>query len=219
MERHFERSLEELITLLREMSSEVVRAFDAASRGLLERDAAGANDVFEIEKNIDALEVSLDEKILDFIALHQPVATDLRFVLSLQDAVVDLERIGDHLTNIAQSSISLAMLRSEPDLLALPEMLPLARKMVVDSLEAFTRRDAEIARRTMALDDRMDEFNRNVARDVIKAVKADRELIETGLEIIRISKNLERIGDLSANIAEDALFIVEGKVVRHQPQG
>jgi len=219
MERHFEKSLEELITLLREMSTEVVRAFDAATKGLLERDATGANDVFEIEKSIDALEVSLDEKILDFIALHQPVATDLRFILSLQDAVVDLERIGDHLTNIAQSSISLSMLRSEPDLLALPEMLPLARKMVVDSLEAFIRRDPEIARRTMAMDDRMDEANRNVARDVIKAVKADRELIETGLDIIRISKNLERIGDLSANIAEDALFIVEGKVVRHQPQG
>ena len=219
MERHFEKSLEELITLLREMSTEVLLSFDAAARGVIERDATGANDVFEIEKRIDSLEVALDEKILDFIALNQPVATDLRFVLSLQDAVVDLERIGDHLTNIAQSSISLSMLRSAPDLLDLPEMLPLARKMVVDSLEAFIRRDSEIARKTMAMDDRIDEYNRNVARDVIKAVKADRELIETGLDIIRISKNLERIGDLSANIAEDALFIVDGKVARHQPQG
>jgi len=219
MERHFERSLQELIDLLRAMSSEVLLAMDIAAKGLIDRDPAQSNSVFEIEKHIDAMEVNLDEKILDFIALHQPVATDLRFVLSLQDAVVDLERIGDHCTNIAQSSISLSMLRQEPDLLMLPEMIPLARTMVKDSVESFLQRDPHLARRTMGLDDHMDELNRGIAREVIRAVKEDRELVETGLDIIRISKNFERIGDLSANIAEDALFIVEGKLARHQPQG
>lgn len=219
MERHFERSLQDLLAQLALMTAEVTRSLDAASQGLILRDASLCHAVFEYEKTIDSMEVSLDEMILDFIALHQPVATDLRFILSLQDAVVDLERIGDHCTNIAQSAVTLSMLRQPAALLDLPEMLPLARTMLHDSMEAFRSRNTGLARRTMGLDDRMDEYNRSVARSVIRAVKEDRELIETCLEILRISKNLERIGDLSANIAEDAIFIAEGKVVRHQPQG
>lgn len=218
MERHFERSLDELVAHLRGMTEQVLASFDAAAKGLLERDASLCNSVFETEKIVDAMEISMNEKVLDFIALNQPVATDLRFILSLQDAVVDLERIGDHCVNIAQSAITLSMLRSEPDLLTLPEMIPLARTMLADAVESFLARDPSLARHTLALDDRMDEFNRNLAREVIRAIKEDRELIETGLELTRISKNLERIGDLSTNVAEDALFIVEGKVARHQPQ-
>lgn len=218
MERHFERALDELVAHLNEMTEKVLDSFDAAAAGLLDRDASECNAAFEIEKETDRMEVSLNERVLDFIALQQPVATDLRFVLSLQDAVVDLERIGDHCANIAQSAISLSMLRSDPNLLALPEMIPLARTMLKDAIQSFLLRDPGLARRTMALDDRMDEYNRNLARDVIRSIKEDRELIETALEIMRISKNLERIGDLSTNIAEDAVFIAEGRIARHRPQ-
>lgn len=218
MERHFERSLDELVNDLRSMTDQVVASFDAAASGLLERDPSLCNTVFEIEKASDQMEVAIHEKVLDFIALQQPVAVDLRFVLSLQDAVVDLERIGDHCTNVAQSAITLSMLRSTPDLLAIPEMIPLARTMLLDAIQSFLTRDTALARRTMAMDDRMDEYNRNLSRDVIKAIKEDRELVETALEITRISKNLERIADLSTNIAEDALFIAEGRIARHKPQ-
>lgn len=219
MERHFERSLEDLVNAARNMGGDVLRSLDAAILALVEREPSHGNLVFEIEKSIDADEILLDEKILDFIALHQPVASDLRFVLALQDAVIGLERIGDHCTNIAQSSISLSMLRTAPDLGSIPEMLPLAKKMVKDSLDAFLARNPHLARTTIAIDDRVDELNRTVAREVIRAVKEDRQLVETGLDIIRIAKNLERICDLSANIAEDALFAVEGKPSRHQAQG
>lgn len=218
MERHFERTLDELVADLRTMTDMVVESLDAASSGLLDRDASHCNAVFDIEKTTDTMEVSINEKLLDFIALQQPVAVDLRFALSLQDTVVDLERIGDHCANIAQSAISLSMLRTSPELLALPEMFPLARTMLLESVQSFLTRDTVLARKVLAMDDRMDEFNRNLARDVIHAIKEDRELVETALEIMRISKNLERIGDLSTNIAEDALFTAEGKIARHQPQ-
>ncbi|HNY32354.1 MAG TPA: phosphate signaling complex protein PhoU [Fibrobacteria bacterium] len=218
MERHFEKNLEELKTGLREMADRAVEALDAAIRTLVEADPTLAEGTFAREKEIDADELRMESMILDFIALHQPVAGDLRLVFSMQDAVVDLERIGDHATNIAQSAVTLCRLRQRPDLLRLPEMAELARKMLQDSVRSFVFRDPELARRTIALDDRLDEWNRNMARLVIQAVKEDRELIETGLDLIRISKNLERVGDLSANIAEDAVFLVEAKVARHQEE-
>jgi len=216
MERHFEKQLEELKNSLQSMAERVLDALDAAQRTLTEFDASLADGVFSREKEIDADEIRLESMIIDFIALHQPVAGDLRMVFSMQDAVVDLERIGDHATNVAQSAVTLSGLRNRPDLHHLVEMSELARRMVRDSVNSFIHRDPEMARRTIALDDRLDHLNRDMARLVIQAVKEDRELIETGLDLIRISKNLERVGDLSANIAEDTIFLVEAKVARHQ---
>ncbi len=216
MERHFEKNLEELKAGLQAMSDRVMEALEAAHRCLADLDPSLADGVFSREKEIDIDENRLEAMILDFIALHQPVASDLRLVFAMQDAVVDLERIGDHATNIAQSAVTLSGLRAAPDLLHLPEMSLLAQQMVRDSVLSFVRRDPEMARRTIALDDKLDHLNRDVARLVINAVKEDRELVETGLDIIRISKNYERIGDLSANIAEDALFLVEARTARHQ---
>ena len=111
----------------------------------------------------------------------------------------------------------LSGLRNPPDLLKLPEMAVQARSMVADSVLSFLTRDPDLARRTIARDDRMDELNREMTRLVIAAIKEDRELVETGLELIRISKNLERMADLSANIAEDTVFLVEARSARHQP--
>ena len=216
MERHFEKQLEELKASLQAMAGRVLDALDAAQRTLTEFDASLADGVFSREKEIDADEIRLEGMIIDFIALHQPVAGDLRMVFSMQDAVVDLERIGDHATNIAQSAVTISGLRNRPALHHLVEMSELARRMVRDSVNSFIHRDAEMARRTIASDDRLDHLNRDMARLVIQAVKEDRELIETGLDLIRISKNLERVGDLSANIAEDTIFLVEAKVARHQ---
>lgn len=215
MERHFEKNLDELKSGLQTMSERALDALDCAVRALVEADPSQADGAFSREKEIDADEIRLEEMLIDFIALHQPVAGDLRMAFSLQDAVVDLERIGDHATNIAQSAVTLCRLRQRPELLRLPEMAELAHRMLRDAVNSFVYRDPEMARRTIALDDKLDEMNRDMARLVIQAVKEDRELVETGLDLIRISKNLERIGDLSANIAEDALFLVEAKMVRH----
>ena len=218
MERHFEKSLEELRSALATMASHVGEVLEAAEQSLLDNDASQADGVFSGEKQIDQDQNTLDEMILDFIALHQPVAGDLRAVLAGQDVVVDLERMGDHAVNIAESAVRLAGLRQPPDLLNLPEMCKLARSMSADAVRSFLTRDVELARRTISRDDRMDELNREMTRMVIKAIKDDRELVETGLELIRVSKNLERVGDLSANIAEDTVFLVEARTARHQSE-
>ncbi len=218
MERHFEKNIEELRSGLQTMAQRALDGLDSAIRTLVEGDPSLADVAFAREKEIDADEIRLESMIIDFIALHQPVAGDLRMVFAMQDAVVDLERIGDHATNIAQSAITLCRLRQRPDILHLQEMAELAHRMLHDAVNSFIHRNPELARRTIAMDDRLDELNRNMARLVIQAVKDDRELIETGLDLIRISKNLERVGDLSANIAEDALFLVEAKTARHQEQ-
>jgi phosphate transport system protein len=216
MERHFEKSLEELLAVLSQMAAHVDGVLECAEESLNNHDASQAEGVFIGEKEIDLDQNKLDEMILDFIALNQPVAGDLRQVLSAQDVVVDLERIGDHAVNIAESSVRLSGLRTPPDLLKLPEMAILARSMVADSVKSFLVRDPDLARRTIARDDRMDALNREMTRMVIAAIKEDRELVETGLELIRISKNLERMADLSANIAEDTVFLVEARTARHQ---
>lgn len=218
MERHFEKNIEDLRSGLQAMAQRALDGLDSAIRTLVEGDPSLADVAFAREKEIDADEIRLESMIIDFIALHQPVASDLRMVFAMQDAVVDLERIGDHATNIAQSAISLSRLRQRPDPLHLPEMAELAHRMLHDAVNSFLHRNPELARRTIAMDDKLDELNRNMARLIIQAVKEDRELIETGLDLIRISKNLERVGDLSANIAEDALFLVEAKTARHQEQ-
>lgn len=217
MERHFEKSLEELLAALSGMAAHVDEVLESAANGLNNHDASQAEGVFSGEKEIDIDQNKLDVMILDFIALHQPVASDLRQLLSAQDIVVDLERIGDHAVNIAESAVRLSGLRTPPDLLKLPEMALQARSMVADAVKSFLVRDPDLARRTIARDDRMDALNREMTRMVIAAIKEDRELVETGLELIRISKNLERMADLSANIAEDTVFLVEARTARHQP--
>jgi phosphate transport system protein len=216
MERHFEKSLEELREALLRMAERVDSVLQSAQECLVDGDASLADGVFSGEKEIDQDQNFIEEMILDFIALHQPVAGDLRAVLAAQDVVVDLERIGDHAVNIAESAVRLAGLRQPPDLLKLPEMAGLARTMVSDAVQSFRTRNVEVARRTIATDDRMDALNREMTRLVIEAIKEDRQLVETGLELIRVSKNLERVGDLSANVAEDTLFLVEARSARHQ---
>jgi len=216
MERHFEKSLEELLAVLSGMADHVANVLEAAEVSLVKRDPSLADGVFSGEKEIDSDQNRLDWMIMDFIALQQPVASDLRMLMSTQDVVVDLERIGDHAVNITESSVRLSGLRQAPDLLKLPEMATIARSMVADAVHSFLVRDAELAHRIIASDDRMDELNREMTRLVIGAIKEDRQLVETGLELIRVSKNLERIGDLSANIAEDTVFLVEARTARHR---
>jgi phosphate transport system protein len=216
MERHFEKSLEELLAVLSGMAEHVDKVLEAAESSLIKSDPALAEGVFSGENDIDADQNRLDWMILDFIALQQPVASDLRMLMSTQDVVVDLERIGDHAVNIAESSVRLSGLRQAPDLLKLPEMAAIARSMVADAVRSFLVRDADLAHRIIASDDRMDELNRDMTRLVISAIKEDRQLVETGLELIRISKNLERVADLSANIAEDTVFLVEARTARHR---
>ncbi|MEN9353170.1 MAG: phosphate signaling complex protein PhoU [Fibrobacterota bacterium] len=215
MERHFEKQLEFIMAEVRRMADIVGDAFEAATSGLSERDPVMASRAFESEKQVNELELELDNQIVEFFALQHPVATDLRFMLATQKVVNDLERLSDHCVNVAQSAISLANLNRGPSLSELPDMIEGCRIMLRDSVRSFLTRDVKLANEVLERDDRVDGLNRLVVRHVIDLVKAEKANIEIGLDIIRISRNLERIGDLCCNFAEETVFLVEGRNIKH----
>lgn len=215
MERYFEKQLDFIMAEVQRMADITTDAFEAAASGLTERDAVKASRAFESEKRVNDLELELDSLIVDYFALQHPVATDLRFVLAAQKVVNDLERLSDHCVNVAQSAIALANLNRSPGLSELPEMVDGCRGMLKDSINAFLTRNVALANEVLERDDRVDGLNRLVVRHVIDLVKSDKASIEIGLDIIRISRNLERIGDLCCNFAEEAVFLVEGRNIKH----
>jgi phosphate transport system protein len=147
--------------------------------------------------------------------LHQPVAVDLRFLLAILKINNDLERAGDHCVNIAQSAITCGVGPDGLPNLALPQMITLANSMFRDACHSFFTKDLQIARTVLESDDSLDEFNRTNMREAIGMVKSGELPLESALELLRISRNLERIGDLSTNIAEEVIFHVKAKVVKH----
>lgn len=216
MERHFEKELKHLRSLMEKMGNAVKESLHLSTRALLERDKDVAESAFQLERDINAMEMEIDHLVADFFALFQPVATDLRFLLAVQKINNDLERAGDHCVNIAQSAVTCASLApAGPGLLDIPNMVTIARNMLSDALESFMSQNPKLARTVLETDDQIDELNRSMTRQVIQQVKNDPSSIEVGLELLRVSKNLERVADLSTNIAEEVIFHVQARVVKH----
>lgn len=215
MERHFEKEMNSLKATLERMSGLVQESLESATRALLEGDTALAEKAFLNERTINNLEIEIDHAVADFFALFQPVAIDLRFMLAIQKVNNDMERIGDHCVNIAQSAISFAGYRQKSALLDLPKMVSIGRAMLHDACESFFSKNLQLARTVLETDDIIDEMNRANTREAIQLVKNDKTSIEMALELLRISRNLERIGDLSTNIAEEVIFHVQARVVKH----
>jgi phosphate transport system protein len=215
MERKFERDLEDLKTALAKMGSLAEESLDIALKAMLESDSAVVQRVSAVEEKINQREMEIDTVIVDLLALNQPVAGDLRLILAAQKINSDLERIGDHAVNIAESVLTLHKL---PDV-EIPEelykMVGIARTMLNQALDSFILVDTSLAITVLRTDDRIDDLNRLMAQQVIVQVKNNELSIEGGLELIRISRNLERIADLSTNIAEDVIFESEARVVKH----
>jgi phosphate transport system protein len=215
MERHFEKELNNLKTTLEKMSRLSQESLAYATRALLEEDKTLAEKTFANERMINNLEIDIDHGVADFFALFQPVAIDLRFMLAIQKINNDLERPGAHCINIAQSSISVAGFQQKTGLLELPKMVAIGQGMLHDACESFFTKNLQLARTVLETDDIIDELNRANTREAINLVKADKTSIEMALELMRISRNLERIGDLSTNIAEEVIFHVQARVVKH----
>jgi phosphate transport system protein len=215
MERHFEKELNNLKGTLERMARLSEESLLYSTRALLEEDKALAEKCFSNERMINNLEIDIDHGVADFFALFQPVAIDLRFMLAIQKINNDLERIGDHCINIAQSAISLAGFRQKNGLLELPKMIAVGQAMLHDACESFFTKNLQLARTVLETDDIIDELNRANTREAIQLVKTDKTSIEMALELLRISRNLERIGDLSTNIAEEVIFHVQARVVKH----
>ncbi|MCX7984529.1 MAG: phosphate signaling complex protein PhoU [Bacteroidetes bacterium] len=216
MQRHFQKELESLKTLLIKMGSLVEENFRNALQAVQHVDSERANAVIVADKRIDALELEIDNAILDLLALQQPVARDLRLIIASQKINNDLERISDHAVNIAQAALNLVhrstALNEFPEI---NEMANHTRRMLKDALDSFILLDVSLARAVLLSDDRIDELNKNVTRHVIHLVKENPLLIEAALECSRVSRNIERVADLSTNIAEEVIFFAQARIVKH----
>lgn len=215
MQRHFEKELESLKTNLIKMASLVEESIGLSIRALLNQDPELAKKVIEGDGRINSLELEIDNAIVDLLALQQPVAIDLRLILAAAKINNDLERIGDHAVNIAQSALAVCETRPDEPLLELPRMAEITQKMLRDALDSFIHNDPQMSKTVLSTDDIVDELNRMMDHEVIDLMRKDPNLIEGGLQLIRVSKNLERVADLATNIAEEVIFITEAQFVKH----
>lgn len=213
--KHLQRDLDHLKKEILTVGSLVEQAMEKAERVLSHRVASLADEVAAGDKEIDRREVEVEESCLKILALHQPVAADLRFIIAVLKVNNDLERMGDLTKNMARRAASLV---DGPALECAPELNRMAaevRMMLSMSLDSLVRTDVAIARKVLDMDDSVDEANRDMFIQVREALEKNAEDTYRGIQAISISRNLERIGDLATNIAEDVIFMVEGELVRH----
>ena len=216
--RHFHDELSHVKVRLLTMSGEAEAALGRAVEALLERDGEKARRVIAGDRVIDSMEVEIEEQCINLLALQQPMARDLRMLTSALKIANDLERVGDHAVNIAQSTERLTQARPitpEPEIV---EMARLARDMLSDALEAFIRGDANAGREVCLRDDKVDALHRSVFRILLTHMMEDPHTISTGMELFLVSRNLERVADLATNIGEDVVFLVEGKSIKHHAE-
>ena len=213
--RHFQEELDRLKATLLEMANLAEESVDASVEALLERDAAKAAAVLEADDRIDALELRIDDMVTHLLALQAPVAGDLRLIIMALKTSSALERVGDHAVNIAQAAqflIEAAPARTLPEI---EEMVRLATDMLNDALDAFVRRDTALAREVRERDDRVDRLHESVFRILLTHMMEDPRRIGAGMDMLLVSRNLERIADLATNIAEDVVYMVEGRQIKH----
>jgi phosphate transport system protein len=218
MERHFQQELEGVKTTLIKMGSVVEENFTNALKAVLERNEVLAKKVIDSDDRVNTLEIEIDNAIIDMLALQQPVASDLRFIIATQMINNDLERIGDHAVNIAESALTLQRCKKLDSLLEIPQMVAATKLMLRYALDSFILLDPKMARTVLETDDQVDEWNRSMTTKVIELLKGDKQMIEPGLALIRISQNLERVADMSTNIAEEVIFHTQALVVKHHAE-
>lgn len=216
MSHHLRIEVEKLKKRLLVISALVEESVQQAVQAVQERDEARATDVIIADTQIDSREVDLEEECLKVLALHQPVASDLRFIVMVMKINNDLERIGDLAVNIAERAHYLAV--HEP--VAFPgEMMRMAeitREMLRNCLDALINLDPAVAKEVLALDTRVDDINRQMYSLVTQAIRKKPEQMETQLQLLSVSRYLERIADHATNISEDVLYMSTGEIVRHQ---
>ena len=214
MKRHFDQDLQELRTKILEMGGVCEEMIQQAVRVLTQRDESYKKKVEANEWRVNDLHIEIDEMALRLIALHQPAAGDLRLLAAALKINSDLERIGDQAVNIAETSVYLCQ-QPKMALGDIPRMVELAAEMVRDSLDAFSRSDVELARAVIAKDDEEDRLKSQTFTELMRLMQSDASKIQGGMDVILIARNLERIADHATNIAEDVVFMVLGKDIRH----
>ena len=214
---HFREELEALQGRLLEMGGLAEERVRMAVQGLTARDTALTEKVMRGDEPINALHIEVDDRCIRLLALHQPMATDLRAVVAAVKINTDLERVGDLAVNIAEAAKRYAIHPPVKKLVDIPQMGDIAQAMLRDALDAYVRRDTALAHKVLNEDDRLDGLKTQVFRELLTFMLQDPNTVEPALDLILVSRHLERIGDHATNIAEDVIFMVSALDVRHHP--
>ena len=217
MSKHLERDLDNLQKDLLTLAASVEDAIHKAIRALQERDVPLAEEVIDGDNDIDEEENHVEEECLKVLALHQPVAVDLRRIAAAMKINTDLERMADLAEDIAERAVALARWPAIPIPGDLQRMTDLASSMVRQALDAFVNLDAKLARLVCRLDDEVDRYNKSIIDELIRLMQRSPEMVEPGLSLFSATRHLERIADHATNVAEDVIYLVEGAIVRHRP--
>jgi len=216
--RRFEEELEELKDKLLEMSGLVESAVYRSVLVLTEGDSEQAQQVLKNERRINQMEIEIDDAATSLLALQQPMAIDLRFLTAAIKINNDLERMGDLAVNIVERALALMQQPTVKPLIDIPHMAKLTESMVRKSLDAFVRKDSELARSVLASDDAVDDLRDTIYQELIRNMQENPNSTPQCVNLMFVARNLERIADHATNIAEDVLFLVQGVDVRHHAE-
>jgi phosphate transport system protein len=213
--RQFSVELDELHEKVLQMGGQVESAIHRSVRALVERDPEQARQVLRDEARINQMEIDIDNLTTRLLALRQPMARDLRFLTAAMKINTDLERMGDLAVNIAQRALSLIAQAPVKPLIDIPRMAQLVESMLLRSLDAFVKGDAEVALSVLLADDEVDSLRDAVYQELVQYMQRDPTTVPSAVDLIFVARNLERIADHATNIAEDVVFLVKGVDVRH----
>jgi phosphate transport system protein len=213
--RHFQDELEALKARLLEMGGYAEDRLQSAVKGLVDRDLAVIERVLGGDAPINQMHIEIDDRSFKLLALHQPMASDLRTIVAAVKINTDLERVGDLAVNIAEAARRYMEHPPVKELIDIPRMAVIAQHMLRDALDAYVRQDTALAQQVLDRDDELDALKTLVFRDLLTFMLHNQSTIEPSLDLILISRHLERIGDHATNVAEDVIFMVEARDVRH----
>jgi phosphate transport system protein len=215
MERHFDEQLQALRSHLMKMSAMAEVMIADAVRSVVERDKDAIPPVYEREELVNDMQIEIDESCMKLIALNQPAAADLRFILGIIRTNAELERLADEAVNIVKKADHLLTVEQLKPFELIPETSHIARSMVRDSLRSFVNRNTSLAREVLLRDDQLDALKTKIIELLKTCMTEDPKTVSRALDLMYIARCLERIGDHATNIAENAIFVVEGLDVRH----
>lgn len=216
MQRHLQRDVETINQRLLAMSGIVEQMIDKATRSLIDRKLNLAAEVMEADEKVDEAEVLIEEECLKILALHQPVASDLRRIATVIKINAALERIADLACNIAERAHCMEPHPYFPIPDGLEEMVGLAKKMVQMSLDSFVKSDSQLALQVIQIDPMVDRLNRTVIIELKQLMKDDSLMVDPAMHCFSATRHIERIGDQAENIAEDVIYVVDGDIIRHK---
>lgn len=214
-DKHFEDDLRELKEKILKMGGIVESMVHKSVQSLIDRDSNLAKQVIESDAEVNHLEMEIDDRCVSLLALHQPAASDLRFITIGLRASKDLERMGDLAVNISEQSIELNREQPLDPYKDLPRMATMTQQMVKQALDAFIDRNASLAEQVCKMDDQVDDYNGRIFNELIGMMETDRTAVGRGTRLILAARHLERIADHATNIAEEVVFLVTGNDIRH----